>query len=228
MSKPRSTTDASGFDRPDTLRSRKPARTNSDWADDLGGADGPAKEAAVGTLRSYLRQGLQRVFANERAVQEPDLDDFTQEALVRILEAIDSFRGESQFTTWATAIALRVAYTHLRRRRYAHVSLEDIRGEAAYLTPQSPDTYDPDRCVERDELLAALRLAIADCLTERQRTVILSELQGVASDRVADLLGTNRNAVYKVYHDARRKLRSALTEAGFTADDARGLLERPQ
>lgn len=201
-------------------------RTNSEWVENMRCPTSPERESAVKDLRQHLRSGLGKAFTAESSVQEHDLDDFTHDAIVKILEALDSFRGESQFTTWAMAIAVRVAFTHLRRRRCADVSLEDIHREAAHTTPPSLNSYGPDRRVEHDELLAALRVAIADHLTERQRTVILSELQGVASNRVAVLLDTNRNAIYKVYHDARRKLQGALTEAGFTGDDVRCLLER--
>lgn len=194
-------------------------RTNDRWLADLR-ALGSARERAVADLRRYIRGGLARALRGDADAGPQDVDDFTQDALVRILGALDSFRGESQFTTWAMTIALRVAYTALRKRRTADVSLADIEGYAGVVGGASlAEPNGAERRLERDDLLEALRGAIAERLTDRQRTVILAELQGIASDRVAELLGSNRNAVYKMYYDARRNLRSALIDAGFTASD---------
>lgn len=200
--------------------------SNSRWLEGLRGSPSTACDNAAGRLLDYLRAGLTRTFATESSITQADIEDFAQDAVIRILGRLDSFRGESRFTTWATTIALRVAYTSLRRRRHAHVSLEELNREPAEASwIPSAANPDPSRSVEREEMLDALRRAITERLTDKQRTVILSELKGIASDRVADLLGTNRNAVYKVYHDARKKLRMAMIEAGFRVEDVRDLWE---
>lgn len=198
-------------------------RTNDQWRHDLQCVRCPSREVAVMELTAFLRSGLAKALGTD--VREEDLEDFTQEAIIRILGALDSFRGDSSFTTWAMAIALRVAYTTLRRRRSAHVSLEAIGEEA--VTAGSllrAAVQDAERRVEQADLLDALRRAIVERLTVKQRTVIMAELQGVTSERTADLMGTTRNAVYKVYHDARKKLREALNQAGFTDEDVREVL----
>jgi RNA polymerase sigma-70 factor (ECF subfamily) len=196
----------------------------ADWPSRLAHDDPRLSNAASEELRRFLRASLGKSFAGEHNVSDADLDDFTQEAILRILGALGTFRGDSRFTTWALSIAIRTAFSQLRRRRHKHVSLEDLKTPMDMVQwPRSP--ADPGRGAQRAELMAALRSAIDDRLTERQRTVILAELQGVASERVATLLGTNRNAVYKVYHDARRKLRLALSDGGFGVDDIRDLWE---
>ena len=205
------------------------SRTNPEWLEDLRRVGQPARERAVEELFTYLRAGLAKAFAGEASVRASDLDDFTQEAIVRILGALESFRGDSRFTTWAMAVGLRVAYTALRKRRSAHISLEALERFEVRIDPSSHVSAprQPDRQVERSELLAALRRAIDERLTQRQRTVILAELQGVSSERMVELLGTNRNALYKLYHDARKKLRTALNEYGFSDEDVRReLVER--
>ena len=53
-------------------------------------------------------------------------------------------------------------------------------------------------------------------LTEKQRHVLLMMVfHEVHLDEMVRLLGTNRNAVYKLLHDARRKLKSGLQVRGF-------------
>lgn len=199
-------------------------RTNRRWLSDLR-SEGSRRELAVGELEEVLRAGLARALGSSDNVQPQDLDDFTQEALIRILESLDSFRGDSRFTTWAMTIALRSAYTVLRSRRSGEVSLDDLEEyghaiESASFQQIGPPVDD----AQRNDLYEALRRAVMEQLTERQRTVILAEMRGVASNRIAEMLGTNRNAVYKTYYDARKNLRGALTEAGFTAGDVRSIL----
>lgn len=210
---------AAGGSRPDRTE-----RTNACWTSDLC-SSGRRREDAVDDLRDYLQAGLARSLGSADNVHPYDIEDFTQEALIRILEALDSFRGDSRFTTWAMTIALRAAYTVLRKRRSTDVSLSDVE---AYGTVVGPDGLRmggrADDDVQRNDLYEALRRAIAEALTERQRTVILADMRGATSNRIAEMLGSNRNAVYKVYHDARKNLRSALTEAGYTAGDVRAIL----
>ena len=90
-------------------------RSNQKWLEML---RGPQREQALADLRALLMRGLRAALAGHRKITEGDLDDFVQDALVRILDALDSFRGESRFTTWAHKIAIRVALTELRRRRW--------------------------------------------------------------------------------------------------------------
>ena len=89
-------------------------RSNEEWLADL---QGPGREDALGDLRALLVRGLRYAMADRPSVTEVDLEDFAQDALMKILNALDTFRGESRFTTWAQKIAVRVAFTELRRRR---------------------------------------------------------------------------------------------------------------
>jgi len=77
----------------------------------------------------------------------------------------------------------------------------------------------PDAQLQHDSVVDAMRNVIASELTERQRTVILAELNGMSQEQVANELGSNRNAVYKLTHDARKKLRAGLKARGYSAAD---------
>src|SRR5262249_11368079 len=66
------------------------------------------------------------------------------------------------------------------------------------------------------ELLSAAQAAIAEVLTPHQRRVLVAlALNGVPIDVLAERLGTTRGALYKTLHDARRKLRDHLSDAGY-------------
>lgn len=195
-------------------------RTNDDWLTEL--RQSSTETAALEDLRSYLRSALARILRARAHIDESDLDDFTQDALVRIMENLDRFRGDSRFTTWATAVAVRVALGTLRQRRYHELSLSDVDFGVAEPAAASSGV---EPLLEREPLYGALRRAIREDLTQRQRTVVLGELAGVPSTVLVEQLGTNPNALYKLHHDARKKLRRSLARAGFDDDDVRRELE---
>jgi RNA polymerase sigma-70 factor (ECF subfamily) len=132
------------------------------------------------------------------------------------MEKMDQFNGRSRFTTWAQSIALNLAFSKLRRRHWRDVSLEamiergELFAEPAVLPANSHGADD-----DQNRLVEALRKAISEELTPRQRAGIMAELDGMPVDQISELLGINRNALYKLLHDARRSLKHHLEKAGF-------------
>ncbi len=190
-------------------------RSNSQWLTEL-----PSSSAAAEELQTFLRRGLAKAL-RKQGVGDSDLDDFAQEAVLRVLEGLAGFRGDSQFTTWAMAVALRGAFGSLRARRYDPSSLDAIE-----LVQADPSAADPADNVERGDLLKTLGLAIEHSLTERQRTAVLAELAGAPTALLAERLDIKPNALYKLHHDARKKLRLALERAGFRDEDVRQQLAK--
>jgi RNA polymerase sigma-70 factor (ECF subfamily) len=195
-------------------------RTNDEWLQVLRGAD---SAGALAELRAILVRGLGAALSRYERVTAADLEDFTQEALLKILANLDSFEGRSRFTTWAHKIAVRVALSELRRRRWRDVSIDDLtsRYDDQDFTPGvlADPGAPPDRIVERRMLLNTVSRLMEEGLTERQRRAVLSTiLEGMPVQEVAERMGTNRNALYKLVHDARRRLRRKLEEHGLTAE----------
>lgn len=205
-------------------------RSNQAWLEDLA-AEGARQDAALSELRAQLRRGLYAFLRDQRSdMTERDTEDlgqlaedFAQEAMLKILDSLATFRGESRFTTWAMKIAVRTAISGLRRATYKDLSLNELEERGAALR-LSPDDFvrpaaapDPQLQAERNEVLTALGEAVQEELTDRQRTAFLAtEVGGAPVETVAKLMGSNRNALYKLVHDARRRLRDALIERGFT------------
>jgi RNA polymerase sigma-70 factor, ECF subfamily len=176
-------------------------RTCQAWVDDLKPGSS-ALPSALADLRDFLRRTLGRAFSSE--LGPGDLDDLTQESLLKIHERLPSFEQRSRFTTWAAAIAVNCAYSELRRRRHQHVSLEDaVEQGAAALVEDAVTHHEPDR-------EAALRAAIDTALTARQREAILAILGGLPLAELARRTSTSQGAVYKLLHDARRRLKQHL------------------
>ena len=194
-------------------------RTNAQWLAEL--RQNARGGEAAGELQNYLRRGLGRALAARR-LDASDLEDIAQDALVRILQGLDTFRGDSRFVTWAMAVALRTALSTLRRRRYRDRPLEELELGVLKPSESTPSTAsDPARVAERGDLLQALNRAIHSQLTIRQRAAVLGELSGVPTVVLAERLGISSNAFYKLHHDARNKLRRALNGAGFSDEDVR-------
>ena len=199
-------------------------RTNQEWLDAL---RGPGREDALADLRMLLVRGLRRALPD---VPGQNLEDFAQEALLKILAGLDSFRGESRFTTWAFKIAIHEAFAELRRRRWRNVSLQDLVSkydEGDFMPSVLADrTPSPEQRVTQQMLLEMVRQLIDEELTERQRQAMIAAVfWGMPGDEVARRLGTNRNALYKLMHDARQRLQRRLLARGLSVDDVMGAFE---
>jgi RNA polymerase sigma-70 factor (ECF subfamily) len=201
-------------------------RSNEDWLRELE-AGGEGQAAALGDLRAYLLRAARYALyrrAGRLAHRAPgDLDqlaeDCAQEALLAILARLRTFRGDSRFTTWAYTFAIHAALVAARREAWKAVALDpilDAPGGAARLAEGVPRDGDPERMARRSEAWAVVRDVLERELTDRQRRALLALLvDEVPLDELARHWRSNRNAIYKLVHDARRRLRSRLESRGF-------------
>lgn len=202
-------------------------RTNEEWLRDLQGAN---KDRAIEDLRKLLKKGLIYALSNRiKTDLEQQVEDFVQDAILRILDKLDTFRGESKFTTWAQKVAVRVAFTEMRRKRWKDVSIEDLLPEdSGDFTPLvlSDPSPDPDKRATQESLLKMVDQMLNEDLTELQRTALLAIMHGgMPLDEVAQRMDTNRNALYKLLHDARKQMRIRLQEKGFTPEEVLAVFE---
>ncbi len=198
---------------------------SADWLDALD-ADGGDAEAACARLHELLlrvARGEVRRRGPAAGIDGPELDDLAHQAaadaLVAIRRKLPEFRGESRFTTWAYRFVIFEVSTkigrHFWRRPHTRLDSEDWS--------RLPDRFglDPERESEWRDLLAALRHAVDEVLTARQRQVFVAVvLNGIPGDALMHELGTTRNAIYKNLYDARRKLRAELVNAGHLDEHA--------
>ena len=143
-------------------------------------------------------------------------EDCAQEALIAVMNHLSEFRGDSRFTTWAYKFAINIALMTARRQRWKGKSLDELSVSNGKLFEREL----PDQPVIQHEILDIIQEVIEGELTERQRQVlILMVFHEVPMDEVVQRLGTNRNAIYKMLHDARRKLKNSLLRRGFEVDE---------
>jgi RNA polymerase sigma-70 factor (ECF subfamily) len=188
-------------------------RTNEEWLAELRGL---GREEALADLRSFLMRGLRYALAGRASVTEADLEDFAQDALLKVLAGLDSFRGESRFTTWAHKIAVHAAFTELRRCRWQEVSLQDLvaQYDDGDFTPAAltDPSFSPEQRAVQRMLMEMLQRLIAEELTGRQRQAMIAVvIGGMPLEEVARRMGTNRNALYKLLHDARQRLKKRMS-----------------
>lgn len=187
-------------------------------------ADGARGEDARRRLHDLLLRAARFEIKRRRGalphLRGGDLDDLAHQAaddaMLAILGKLDSYRGDSRFTTWAYKFALLEAGVKLRRRAWQdrEVPLEPDRWPL--LADGRPS---PSQDAEVREVLSLVQAGIEEDLTPHQREVFTAlALNGVPIDVLAERLGTTRGALYKTLHDARRKLRARLERAGLSPE----------
>jgi RNA polymerase sigma factor (sigma-70 family) len=208
-------------------------RTNDQWVADLSTA-GPAQESALEDLRAVVLKGLPYALATWLSPSDPQFDplleEVAQETLLRILDHLETFEGRSQFTTWVHKVAVRIALTELRRKRWQNVSLDELlEGETVgTIMPglMSDPAPSPESSTEQVDLLRRIEHLLQEELTEKQRRAMLASLRGMPLEEVARRMDMQRNALYKLFHDARLRLKQRLAKEGLAPEDFWSVFER--
>ncbi len=208
-------------------------RTNEAWLQALHGDGTWQQEEALKDLREIILRGL-RAFLSQAKESYPSLrsenaeqvaQDCAQEALLSILRRLETFRGESRFTTWAHQVAIRHVLDVLRQKRWRDISLDPSRiGDGLPQRPiEDARELDPEQQLYQAQVWQIIRRSIEEDLTPRQRSALVAHVfQGMPLDLVATWLGTNRDAVYKLLHDARKKMKQGLLERRIPQEEILG------
>lgn len=208
-------------------------RDNESWVADLR-AGGEPQAAALEDLRATLMAGLPYALSGWLSPNDPGFDslaeEVTQEALLKVLDNLGTFEGRSQFTTWAHKIAVNIALSKLRRRRWTDVSLEALTGEddgAAHPWLTADSSAGPDQRVEQHDLLDRINRIIREDLTEKQRRALVARLvYGMPAEMLAEEMHMERNALYKLIFDAREHLKRRLEAEGLDPQEVLAAFER--
>ena len=154
-----------------------------------------------------------------RIVGQSEAEDLTQEVFVKVGQALETFRGESQLSTWIYRIATNAALDRLRQPSVRHggekllpvESIAEIKADQDIRTGElKPST---EQGLIRTEMNGCIR-EIIQALPEQYRSVIvLSELEDLKDNEIADILGiTLQTAKVRLYR-ARARLRKELSAA---------------
>jgi RNA polymerase sigma-70 factor (ECF subfamily) len=183
------------------------------------------QEQALGRLHDLLLRAARAELRRRNrpaGIEGRELDDLAHQAagdaLVAITSKLDRFRGESRFTTWAYKFVILEVSSKLARHYWRHPPVQ-VDADA---WERIPDRFgaDPAQHAESRELAGALRRAVTEALTERQRRVFVAlVVDGIPLDALAVQLGSTRNALYKTMFDARRKIRGHLVAHGYLDEE---------
>jgi RNA polymerase sigma-70 factor (ECF subfamily) len=201
-------------------------RTNEAWLANLRDT-GPQHADALNDLRGIIQKGLPyaltRWLSSDDPLFQPLVEEVTQETLLRVLDQFETFEGRSLFTTWVHKIAIRLALTELRRKRWRDSSLDELtENEDAPPPPGllADSQASPETSAERKDMLVHVRRILEEELTPKQReALILLGVQDIPMEEAAKRMKTNRNALYKLLHDARLRLKRRLALEDLTPQD---------
>src|ERR1700690_3585684 len=153
-------------------------RNNETWLSDLR-SEGAARETALADLRDIIQRGLPYALSRWLSASDPLftplVEEVTQETLLRVLDQLDSFEGRSMFTTWVHKIAVRIALTELRRKRWQDSSLDELMDNEEAPAPSNlvADHHPtPEAVSERSDMMERVPPTLEQELTPKQREAL--------------------------------------------------------
>lgn len=159
-----------------------------------------------------------------RLIGEADSEDVTQEVFLKVNAGLNDFRGDSSLPTWIYRIATNAAMD-LRRKSatglQGQVAAGPFAGDPSCEEDIAEDlSASPDRQLIRKEMNDCIR-GIVDGLSENYRTVlILSDLEELANNEIAEVLDISLETVKIRLHRARARLKKELAhQCSFYRDD---------
>lgn len=207
-------------------------RTNEEWLSDLR-AESPRRGEALAELGRVILASLPYALSKWLSPQDPRFaplaEEVTQETIIRVMTRLDTFEGRSQFTTWVYKIAVRIALTELRRSRWKDVSLESlVEPEEGQTSPQlmTDPSVSPEVQVMQADMMARIQMMMKEELTDRQMLAMkLVMVHQMPMEEAARRLGSERNALYKLMHDARLRMKHRMAREGLEIGDILGMFD---
>jgi RNA polymerase sigma-70 factor (ECF subfamily) len=159
---------------------------------------------------------------------ESDAKEILQDTFLSIWRKLDTFKGDSQFSSWVYRVTANAALMRLRsQRRHPQISTEDLPpgfldshgagygegyGSGHIPSPGENWAKRPDDQLQSDELRRHIQSAV-DALPELYRTVFLvRDVEGMSTEETAELLGISVPTVKTRLHRARIALREAIAK----------------
>jgi len=151
-----------------------------------------------------------------------DAADITQDALLKALESIGSFRSASGFYTWVFRIAVNLALTHRRkvaRHRERSIDGTDTPCQATLRQLEDRAPHDPSDHAGAAEMKGYVTQALRELDDEFRAAVVLRDIEGFNYDEIAEILSVPKGTVKSRIARGRRALREAL--APYFGEDAK-------
>lgn len=170
-----------------------------------------ARDRDEAAIRAIIKANNRRLYRLARGILRNDgeAEDVVQETYVRAFTHLDSFRGDSSFSTWLARIAINEALGRLRSRRPTAewTTLPPGAIEAQIIQFPLSATLDPEKTMAQREIQNVVEHAI-DELPEPFRLVFITRVvEGMNIEETAEILGLKPETVKTRLHRARAMLR---------------------
>jgi RNA polymerase sigma-70 factor (ECF subfamily) len=203
-----------------TAEKRPKPRTSVQAAVSGADRDGVLVAAARGGDRQAFdrlaERHKQKIFLLAKRItrSREDAEEVVQDSFIQAFVHLDSFHGNSRFSTWLTRIAVNQALMMLRKKRQSReVSLDEPGGwgESPIFLKIPDRRATPEQDASRNELYEVVREAVAQLPPSMRDAVQLGELQELTAAEATQVLGLTVSAFKSRLYHARSRLRQALS-----------------
>lgn len=156
----------------------------------------------------------------ERLIGKEEAEDLTQEVFLKVNQGLKDFKGKSKLSTWIYRIATNCALDKLRSQSFQQNkgirSFSDIKKDS--IEPGSQNIFSKekepslDRQVVRKEMNICIRDFIERLSPNYKSVIVLSELEGLKNQEIAEILGISLDTVKIRLYRARTRLKKELEE----------------
>jgi RNA polymerase sigma-70 factor, ECF subfamily len=173
---------------------------------------------AFRTLLEMFQDRVMRVMTSVLHCDRAMAEDLSQEVFLRVHKGLPSFDGQVRFATWLHTIAMNVAISEYRRRRAKKRDRRTFSIDAPvpgtddlYLTPAGRE-LDPGEKAHQHEFLARVRECVRNLPDEYREAVVLRDMESLAYEEIAVVLGLPIGTVRSRIHRGRLQLQVMLKE----------------
>lgn len=177
-----------------------------------------AKKGEMAAFESLVTAYERRVFtlALRSTGSEHDAADITQEVFLRAYRSLDSFRGDSGFSTWLYRITSNLCVDYARKAA-AGGKVVTLGGDDDEQREDIPDPNQmgrPEEALENKELRQELDAALKLLSAEHRRIIILRDVAGMRYSDIASMLEIEEGTVKSRLARARAAMRKILVDRG--------------
>ncbi len=173
-----------------------------------------AKRGDIGSYQKiyerFARKVLNFVYRMVNSVEEAE--DLTQEAFVTVYQKLGSLKDDARFEPWLFRIARNLVYQRYRNRTPAGVSVDTLDEDGQPFTQLADTRKNPDEAFQATELESVVQRVIADLPEKYREVFVLSALQHMSYQEIAEAVGRSLPSVKTDIHRARLEVRKRVKE----------------
>jgi RNA polymerase sigma-70 factor, ECF subfamily len=174
--------------------------------------EGPAFDALV---HLHYNRVFRTVFGIMR--NEEDAKDISQQVWIKVWNKIDSFKGDSAFSTWLYRIATFTALDAIRaNRKYQKVDSIDASEDADGIKPiqlaSNVDEEHPHHYMKKKEIMARFQEALSSLNEQHRTALVLREIEGKSYEDIAQIMQCKIGTVMSRIFNARRAIQHQLED----------------